>query len=70
MRHSDRRLLDPKSPLKVQEHQVDQLVVDLYRLVIGIETGKRGIERGIEIAKERGREIGIGNQFHRGLHLE
>lgn len=68
MQLSDHRLLDLKFLLKALEHQVDQLVVDSYRLVIGIETGKQEIERGIEIVK--GRERGIGNQSRRGLHLE
>lgn len=68
MQLSDHRLLDPKSLLKALEHQVDQLVVHSYRLVIGIETGKREIENGIEIAK--GRENGIENQSRPGLRLE
>jgi hypothetical protein len=68
MQLSDHRPLDPRYLLKALEHQVDQLVVDSYRLVIGIETGKQEIERGIEIVK--GREKGIGNQSRRGLHLE
>jgi hypothetical protein len=70
--HLSDHLLDPKSLLKVLEHQVDQLAVDSYRLVSVIKIGKREIVRGIESAKERGRgrEIGIENQFRRGLLLE
>jgi hypothetical protein len=68
MQLSDHRLLDPRYLLKALERQVDQPVVDSYRLVIGIETGKQEIERGIEIVKER--EKGIGNQSRRGLRLE